>query len=199
MDAARSFTYMFKEAGGIGKLIIGGVLLFIPVLGWAIVGGYMIRTMRGVAGGDDRLPDWSSFGDLFVKGLLAWVGALVYDIPGLILGRLGAGGSMLGSLWSLLVLVVLPAALIRYAVTEEFSAFFDFRALIEFIQANLSNYIMAVVLAIAAGIVASFGVVLLIVGVVFTVFWAMLVGAHLYGSVYRNRAEAPVAAGPGRL
>ncbi len=197
MDVARSFTYMLKETGGIGKLVIGGLLLFIPIIGWAIVGGYFIRTMRGVAGGDDRLPDWSDFGGLLGKGVLAWVGVFIYEVPGLILSRLGAGGSLLSSLWSLVLIVVLPAALIRFAVTDNFGSFFDFREIIDFIRVNLSNYIMAVLLGIVAGIIASFGIILLIIGVVFTIFWAVLVSAHLYGSVYLYRVQTAPSAPTG--
>lgn len=191
MDLGRSFTYMLQQPGGVGKLVIGGLLMFIPILGWAVVGGYMIRTLRTVAAGDDTLPEWTDWGGLFVTGLLAFVGSLIYEAPGLIIGRFGTGGALLQSLWGIVVFIVLPAALIRFATTDNIGAFFDFGEIIAFIQTNTSNYILAIVLALVASILAMFGLILLIVGVVFTIFWASLVTAHLYGSVWANRAQTP--------
>ena len=188
MDVGRSFTYMLQQPGGLAKLIIGGLLMFVPFIGWAFVAGYIIRTMRQVAAGSDALPEWTDWGQLLVTGILVWVGSLIYEIPGFIMGRFGTGGSFLQALWGLVVFIVLPAALVRFAVSDNnFGAFFDFEAIFAFIQTNSSNYILAIVLALVAGFLSMFGLILLIVGVVFTIMWAALVTAHLYGSVWANQ------------
>jgi hypothetical protein len=190
MDVGRSFTYMLQQPGGFGKLIVAGLLLFIPIIGWAFVAGYMIRTMRHVAAGQDTLPDWNDWGQLLVTGLLVWVGGLIYEIPGLILGRFGDAGSLLQGLWGLVIFVVFPAAIIRFAATDNFGSFFEFGEIIGFIQNNTSNYILAVVLTLVASMLSMVGLVLLIIGVVFTIAWSMLVTAHLYGSVWANQSTA---------
>jgi hypothetical protein len=190
MDAGRSFTYMFKQDGFITKLLIGGVLMFIPILGWACVAGYALRTMRAVSDGEDFLPEWTDWGDLFIKGLLVWVVSVVFEIPGLILGRFGSIGSLLAMLWGIVVLVVLPAALLRFATRDNFAAAFEFSAIIDFIKTNSSNYILAVILGLVAGFIAGFGIILLVVGLAFTYFWASLVWSHLLGSVYRASGSA---------
>lgn len=194
MDIGRSFTYMLQQPGGVGKLVIGGLLLFVPIFGWAVVAGYMIRTLRQVSAGNETLPEWTDWGGLFVTGLLVWVGSLIYEAPGLIVGRFGTGGALLQSLWGIVVFIVLPAALMRFAATDNIGAFFDFSEIIAFIQTNTSNYILAIVLALVAGVLSMFGLILLIVGVVFTIFWASLVTAHLYGSVWANRAQSSAGA-----
>jgi Protein of unknown function (DUF4013) len=190
MDAGASFTYMLKQDGFITKLLIGGVLMFIPILGWALVAGYALRTMRAVSDGDSTLPEWTDWGDLFIKGLLMWVVSLVFNVPGLILGRLGAVGSLLSALWSIVVLVVLPAALLRFATRDNFAAAFEFSAIIDFIKANSSNYILAIILGVVASIIAAFGVILVVIGLAFTYFWAAMVWSHLMGSVYRASGSA---------
>src|SRR5665648_965546 len=169
MDVGRSFTYMLQQPGGLVMLIIGGLLMFVPIIGWAFVAGYIIRTMRQVAAGSDSLPEWTDWGQLLVSGLLVWVGSLIYEIPGFIMGRFGTGGSILQTLWGLVVFIVLPAALVRFAVSDNFGAFFDFDAIFAFIQTNSSNYILAVIVAFVTGFLAMFGLILLIVGVVFTI------------------------------
>jgi hypothetical protein len=190
MDAGTSFTYMLKQDGFITKLLIGGVLMLIPVLGWAIVGGYALRTMRAISEGERTLPEWTDWGDLFVKGLLVWVVTVVFEVPGLIVGRLGSVGSLLAALWGIVVLVVLPAALLRFAMRDNFAAAFEFSAIIDFIKANSSNYILAVILGLVASFIAGFGVILLVIGVAFTGFWAVLVWSHLLGSVYGASGSA---------
>lgn len=185
MDAGTSFVYMLKQPGGIVKILIGGLLLIIPIFGWCVVLGYALRTMRGVAAGDEQLPEWSDWGDLFVKGLIVAVAGIIYGIPGMILSRVGVLGSLLSVVWSIAVWIVLPSAVLRYVVTDNFGAFFEFNAIIDFIKANANNYILAIVLALVAGFLSGFGLILLIIGVLFTYFWAALVYAHLFGSVYR--------------
>jgi hypothetical protein len=176
---------MFKQPGGVGKLVVAGLLLFIPILGWALVAGYMVRTLREVALGHDQLPAWDTLGDYLVKGLLVWVGGFIYQVPGIALGQVDGGG--LSFLWSLVVWFVLPAAVTHFALTDDFGAFFQFERIWKYIQDNLNNYILAVVLALAVVLIAPFGVILFIVGIVLTFAWAFMVIAHLYGSVYANR------------
>ena len=193
MDYGRSFTYMLKS-GQYGKILIGGLLLLVPIFGWAVVGGYGIRVMRGVAAGDEALPEWTGWGELFTTGLLLWLAGLIYSLPSLLLSRLGIAGSLLSTLWSIVVYVVLPAAIIRFAMTNNFGAFFEFAQIKDFIQRNLNNYIVVILLTLAAGIIASFGVILLIIGVIFTYFWFSLVASHLSGQLWRtSTGRAPLA------
>jgi hypothetical protein len=188
VDAGRSFTYMFKQPGGVGKLVVAGLLLFIPILGWAVVAGYLVRTLRQVSQGDEQLPAWDDFGDFLVKGLLVWVASFIYSVPGIALGQVDGGG--LSFLWSLVVWFALPAAVTHYALTDDFGAFFQFERIWKYIQENLNNYILAVVLALVAGLIAPFGAIFFFFGIVFTFAWAFFAITHLYGSVYAHRVGA---------
>jgi hypothetical protein len=183
MDAGRSFTWMFQQDGWIGKVIIGGLLLIIPIFGWLVVAGYIVRTLSNRVQGREELPAWDDWGDLLIKGLILTVVAIIYSLPGFVLSALRI--PFLSALWSLVVYLVLPAGLLRYVTNgESFGAFFDFSWIISFIQENIGNYLLAFVLAIVAGIIAGFGIILLIIGVLFTSFWSSLVMADLYGQVY---------------
>jgi len=53
------------------------------------------------------------------------------------------------------------------------------------ITGNLGNYIIALILAWVASVIAGFGVIACGVGVLFTSFWASLVMAHLFGQLQR--------------
>ncbi len=214
MDIGKSFTYVFEDPNWITKLVIGGLVSLVPIVNFAAL-GYMVTTLKNVADGQPQpLPEWSNFGDYFMKGLYVFVGALVYAAPIILIyccmfvlsmaaglgasGNNDAGGALAGlvgivtmCLWCLMALFILvvavmfPAALTRYAVTNQLSVFWDFRGNFDLISKNLANYIIAILIVWVAGFVAGFGVILCFIGVIFTSFWAQLVGAHVYGQFWR--------------
>ena len=223
MDIGKAFTYMFDDEEWVQKLVIGGLLTLVSVIPLVniftilVIAGYSLRVLKNVAEGSDRpLPAWDDWGGDWMKGLMVVLAALVYSIPTIIVSGAGwivtwiAGGgdpsdlsgplgvcmfgvSCLTGLWSLLVAIVLPAGMIEYATDGQFSSFFRFGAIFRFIGDNLSNYIVAWLLNVVAGIIGSFGFILCVIGLFFTTFWSTIVGSHLFGQV---RAEA-VAAGVG--
>jgi hypothetical protein len=187
---------MFAQPRVWSKIIIGGLLFLVPVIGWLFVYGYGIRTMRSVIAGDEQLPEWTDFGGLLVTGLLGFVAGIIYSVPGLVLARFGATGAVLAILANILAGFVLPAALLRFAKKDDFGAFFDFGEIFAFIRDNFGNYVIVLLLAIVTQIIASFGVILLVIGVVFTVFWGLLVVFHLLGSLQRVADTAGVGHPP---
>jgi hypothetical protein len=226
MDIGKSFTYVFEDPNWIMKILIGGIVLLIPIVDFAVF-GYMLTTMKNVADGQPNpLPEWSDFGAHFMKGLYAFVGVLIYFLPAIVLGccifllglagGLGAGtagrnggdaiGSVVGigilclqcliALYALVAGLTLYAPLTRFAMSaNQLSVFWDFRGNLAFIQKNLTNYIIALLIAWVASFVAEFGVILCIVGVLFTMFWAYLVSAHVFGQLWKTSASpAPAMA-----
>ncbi|MBC7232513.1 MAG: DUF4013 domain-containing protein [Chloroflexi bacterium] len=217
MDWGKSFTYVFDDKEWVTKVLIGGILGLIPIVNLAVV-GYALRVLKNVAeGAEQPLPGWDDFGDYFVKGLMSTLGALIWAIPLIALamfaafvsavtgydtaepGRVAApivlciwSMSCLSALYGLFLGLVLPSAYTHYALSGDFGAFFRFGDIFQYIQANLGNYIIAVLLAIVAQFVAGFGTILCCIGVIFTEFWATLVGSHLLGQVYRSRAMPSV-------
>ncbi len=224
MDVGKSFTYMFEDPNWITKIAIGGAILLVgAIFFWvlllpllaavALILGYSLAVTRNVAEGNPSpLPEWNNFGDLFVKGLTALVGIIIWTIPVWILvccvwavalasgavangsdaaqassGILGLMTACLSCLLALVGFVIgvtLYAPLTRFALSGQLSTFWDFSGNLNFIRENLGNYIIAVLLAIVANIIAHVFDVC-IVGVFFA-FWANLVGAHLFGQVARG-------------
>ncbi len=215
MDYGKSFTYPFEDREWVTKLLIGSLLSVIPFVNFATY-GYALRIVKNVADGAEQpLPNWDDLGDYFVKGLVATLGTLVYFLPAIIPGLAMAvlsvvpayssnassgqfspvvvcmwGLACLTALYTLFVGLILPAAYAKYAISGQFGAFFRFREILSFITSNLGDYVIALILAWLASLVASLGVILCGIGIVFTEFWALLVGPHLLGQICRGRAMA---------
>lgn len=224
MDLGKAFTYMFEDKDWIAKLAIGGVILLggailsflvIPAIAALILLlGYTLVVIKNVYDGNATpLPEWNNIGDLFMKGLMAVVGVLIWSIPAIVLAcciglvnvAIGGGardtgsdgfrafGGLVVACLSCLSFIVgiaiaffVYAPLTRFALTNELSVFWDFQGTWKFIQANTGNYVIAFLLAIVANIIASFGIIACVIGVFFTTFWAYLVVGHLYGQVARS-------------
>lgn len=226
MDVGKSFTFMFEDPNWIAKLAIGGGIILLGVLfSWlvipaiaatAIVVGYALIVTRNVYDGNPTpLPEWSNIGDMFVKGITALVGVLIWSIPLIVLSCCiwlvaaatgGAGtttdtgsaqsmsalGGLLVSCLSCLVAIVgilialfVYAPLTNFALTNQISTFWDFQGNWRFIQNNMGNYLIAFLLALVANFIAGFGIIACFIGVFFTTFWGYLVSAHLFGQVAR--------------
>jgi hypothetical protein len=184
--------------------ILIGLVLFLPL------SGYMIEVLKNVRDGQPKpLPEWSDFGGLFKTGLFVAIITIVYNIPslffvcvtqGITIGMSEADSdiaqalsfvvicsSCLQILFSLLATVLLPAGLIRYAQTDSLAAAFQFGEIFNFIKNNIGDYLIAVILAIVAQVVAFFlGLVLCVIGILFTFFWSLLVTGNLYGQLARK-------------
>lgn len=210
MDIGKSFTYMFDDEDWLKKIIIGAVLHIVPVVDF-IPMGYSLRTLKNVAEASEKpLPEWDDWGEDFKKGLMLAVAWLIYSLPIIVIQILTAvvgafatsgrssdvasicltGITCLWVLWAIAEALWLPAAMLKYAMEGEFGSFFKFDEIWQFIRDNLTNYIVAILLVIAALIVASVvGGVACGIGVFITSFWATLVAAHLFGQLQAESAS----------
>jgi len=204
MDIGSSFSYMFQDKDWIKKILIGGVVGFVPIVNFAAI-GYVIQIIRNVRAGQPLpLPEWDQFGQYFKDGLWIFLIFLVWAIPIIVVSCLyGIGAAALGQnedmasavglisacfwcvmvLWGLVIAAVSPAIMIRYAEIGEFMAGFRFSEIFEVITSNVGNYIIVIILIWVAGLIASFGVILCVVGVIFTQFWSYLVAGNLMGQL----------------
>ena len=219
MDVGKSFTFMFEDKDWIAKIAIGGIvtLLCIFIIPIPLLIGYSLAVIKRVYDGDPSpLPEWTNLGDMFVKGLYAIVGGIIWASPLIILACCSAltigginaasnggssdsvgavGGLLLTCIYCLVFLVGLAVNIFIYApvtmfsLNNEIKTFWDFRAVWAFIKANPGNYIIALLLAIVANFIGGLGAILCFIGVFFTSFWSLLVISHLFGQVARSNTS----------
>ncbi len=205
----RSLNYMMADPEGLKRHLAGALLLFVPVLGWVPAAGYPLRVICRVANGNESLPPWERFGDLAVKGFVFWLAWFTYNLPLALLNRIGGGGSLTSPtlLWSLLVYFLLPAGLILYLQTGSLLGLYRFDRHLELIRRNFRDYMVAWLVSMFAWTFGGFGMAaalnitrtrgsLLGLGAfllaAFTLYWAVLATAHLFGVVaQRSTAQLP--------
>jgi hypothetical protein len=154
--------------------IIGALIYFLPVIALSCCLG-IFTGIAGSATGSAGQNGGSSLGG--------------------IIGIVSLCLNCLISILSLVAGLTLYAPLTRFAMSaNQLSIFWDFRGNLDFITKNLSSYIIALVIALVASVIGSLGLILCFVGYPFTIFWAYLVGSHVFGQLWRHQGQAAAPA-----
>jgi len=222
MDIGKSFSYPFEDNKWISKLIIGALVSIVPILNFAWA-GYLVDLVKNVMNrAAEPLPEWTDFGDKFMKGLYIWVAGLIYALPVICLGTIfgvTAGVSLssvtedtantLGSVFSgvgilfacLMLSFFYPAMIIHFAGKEQFGSLFEIGAIIKVATSKLSPYLTAWLIGIVAAIVVGIviGLVSLVLNIIPCVGWilAWVVGglAGVYTTAVWGHLFGQVAGG----
>jgi len=209
MDFGRAFLYTFEDRDWIKKVLIAALLTIIPILGTLFVAGWALKITRNVIQGDpEPLAEWDDFGDYLVTGLQVVVIGLVYALPIILISACTSGISFtflensssdelsmgfsaamfclscLSIFYGIFLAFVVPAALGHFAATDQFGAAFRFREVFGLVKAAPVAYLMVLIGSFLAGIVAMLGLILCVIGVLFTSAYAQTIIAHLQGQAY---------------
>jgi hypothetical protein len=189
-------------------------LLSLLLVGIPFVLGYMVQTIRNVIEGQPRpLPEWDNLGEKFMSGLMLLIIMIIYSIPSFLFSCIGNAGSIMASsgggggdqetmttiitalsacggclniLWSIVLAVITPVIYLKYTLTRELGSAFSFGEFLPFIQADIGSYILTVIMTFVASIVCMIvGGIACVIGLIFTMFYAQLITAALYGQLYR--------------
>ncbi len=211
MDFGLAFSYVFEDEDWLKKIALASLLCLtgigiIPVLGWGLE---VIR--RVIKEEPEPLPDWSEFGQYFVKGILVVLVAFIYSLPIIVVGSCNAGaGTLLGNtgedfstpaiwilttclsclyiIYGLGISLVVPAALGNYAASGEFGSVFKLGKIFKIVKDNLGNYGLVFLGMLLSNIIAPLGAVACGIGIAVTSAYAILFNSHLIGQAYKVAA-----------
>jgi hypothetical protein len=211
---------VFEDERWVSKVVIGGLLCWVPIVNFAVI-GYMLRVAQNVAQGNPRpLPEWNEFGDHFVRGFYAFVIYLVYLIPVFVLeglffcatgglaasSRRGGEGAAVGLLGLCLVPLILLlalglsvliyAALARFVATNSLSEALKFSEVIASVRSNFGPWLILWLVALLAGFVGGLGVIACGVGLLFTAFYSQCVIGYALGQTVAQQGISGNPAAP---
>jgi hypothetical protein len=206
MDFGKAFSFVFEDEDWLKKIGVGGLLALIPVVGFLVVMGWGLEIAKRVIQGDEEvLPAWDDFGGYLTKGFLLFLIVFVYTLPVVLVQGCSSLPylyenaddtlttiftivticfSCFTFLYSLAAYLVLPAAAGRYAATGELGEAFKIGEIIKMVRNNLGTYALVLLGGIVASLVASLGSIACVIGVLFTMVYAMAINGHLWGQAY---------------
>jgi hypothetical protein len=218
VEFGKAFSYPFEDQEWLKKLGIAALVMLIPILGqWTVAGWGLEITRRVIQRDPQPLPDWSDFGGHLVRGLKVLVVSLVYALPIILVSACQQGFtiamqnnndntvmtaltaltvcfSCFSVLYGLFLGLVMPAALGKFAATGQMGAAFRFGEVFGLIRAAPAAYLIALLGGLISGFVALLGLIVCIIGVIFTAAYAYAINSHLYGQAYNEAVSAGGAA-----
>lgn len=209
IDFGRAFKAPFEDPDWFKKTLFGLLWGVLVVTSFALMGA-MLDYIKSVANGNERLPEWDDFGGKWVRGFMVflaglifflpvWVLGLIFLVPTLLVARtnsdiLGAvaGGGMcifwlMAIVYSIAVAIYFYSAMVNYAMTGEFGAFFKFGENFERVRTRpgyWTAFLIAIVASFAAGMIGSLLGAIPVVGWLLSfglTYLAYMVGAHGFG------------------
>lgn len=208
MDFGLAFTFPFQDEKWIGKILIAAVISIIPIIGLIAVLGWSIEIGRRVIQGEKHpLPDWGDFMGLLTLGFKGFLVALIFSIPVLVLsvpiigisvfagsgsddvlvtivGLLVFCASCLILLYSIVLVITIPAAFGRLAATDSIAETLNVRELWNVVNSAPGAYLIVVLGYIVAGFIGGLGAIFCGVGLFVTMAYALAVEGHLFGQAY---------------
>ena len=210
VDVGEAFGFVFRSRNWFGRLAVGALcllffwLFFIPLF---ILLGYFVETARTVSRGESELPPWTDVGKKLREGFVLSVVLFIWGLPGAIMSwgsyPISCVGSSctyhpsvlapIGGLYSLL-LAFLTAAIWSQYLEGGFVSAFDFRAIFRraFLRPGMTVMVWLMG-SIVAGIIGALGVILVGIGLLFTLPYAFAVTANLYGQFSQRTQRAATA------
>ncbi len=206
MKFTKAFTYIFDDERWLEKLVIPLLVTLIPVIGWMVVAGYLLRVTRNVAENQaEPLPELK-FGADLGRGFKVFVTNLLYALPILLVstllflplaltansnevGVLAIMSALLGGflilLYALFMTVIMPPVHANLAVNERIGAAFDLKKIFRMLKNNFKAWLIVIGGSLLCSvIIAPLGGIVLAVGAIITGFYSQLIIAHLTGQAY---------------
>jgi len=211
MEFGVPFTYVFQDPDWMKKVGLMALVSLIPVIGQIVLFGWMLDAMGRVIN-DDPTPlpglDFGAQLGLGFKGLLVGLGysipLIIVMLPLILVAALGETLDMdadtlsmamavlglccggLTFLLSLVVALLLPAALGNLVTEGTIGAAFRVGELFNMVKSSIGPFVIAILGAWVASLVGSLGSIACGVGVLVTMAYAYAITGHFYAQAYKQ-------------
>jgi hypothetical protein len=217
-----AFGWAFKDPSWLSKIVVQGLILIIPIVGWIAATGWLMMAFENARAGRNELPP---AGFHLARGIGIFgvyvIYSIVLNIPSSILNGIGSQGlvyrcptssncsyvyvggplSGLGSLWGFvagLFLDFLVPTLIVMVYHSGFAGGFDLARVWRYATSNVTNSVIGGLIIFVTGFIAAAGLIACCIGFFFTAIYAFSVQAGVAAWFERQQSApaAPVAPPP---
>lgn len=206
MNFTKAFTYIFDDQRWLEKLIKPLLVTLIPIIGWMVTAGYLLRVTRNVAEQKvEPLPELE-FGEDLGRGFKVFVANLLYGLPIFLISlllflplaltenssamtgfaiALAILGGFVILVYALFMAIIMPVVNANLAVKERIGAAFEFKKIFGMLSNNLKAWLIVMGgVLLCSAIIAPIGGIVLAIGAIVTGFYSQLIVAHLTGQAY---------------
>lgn len=207
MNFSLGFGYIFQDKEWFKKLLLPGLVMLIPIVGWLVTLGWALRVTKNVISGVEQpLPDLE-FGNDILRGFFAFLISFIYSLPVSALSTVtgwfanwnaswnGSNVTLIGLFAALVGLVAFILGLVtsffslpaiaNYIAKDDFGAAFRLGEVFGLIKANFGGWlVVALGTLLAVGLIAPLGAIACVIGIVITIPFSLAVMGHLMGQAY---------------
>ncbi|MCK4947595.1 MAG: DUF4013 domain-containing protein [Candidatus Aureabacteria bacterium] len=185
----QAFKYPFKDEKWVVKILLLGIIMFIPIVN-ILAAGYLLRFIKSSVaehkgGAEAKLPEWEDWGNLFQEGIYPWIIALVYTVvffmAATVIGWMPCIGTVVSVLLSLVLGPVVFIALVRYCKDSKIEDAFKVVDIFNEFKTKALDYILA---SLIGSVVCSLGILACCVGIIFTAPFGKVVAIRMLSDVY---------------
>ena len=212
----QAFAFPFKGRSWGSKFLLAALFMFLSLLGIGVffIAGYLIRvTQRVMRNEPDAMPEWKNLSEIFVIGFKFIIVYIIYLLPvlaltipliGLSVASDAAQGVVILEVllaiymfgYVLLVIpygvaltIAMPIIIYRFAANERMAEALDIGEIYGTFKRHWQSTLIVALLSVGIQSLASVGLILFIVGILFTIFYTYLVSAYLAGALYLDSME----------
>jgi hypothetical protein len=192
LSYANSYRFPLQSAASRREIVIGGLWLFVPVVGWLMNMGHRIMLVHHMHHGQPPWPAWIDERQLLRHGLMTFAGMAFYCWPGVLLGAVGVGLGrtpvvVAGVGLFLLAVVAIPGFMSHYCRQLDPREIFDPRRALRRVFEGGLAYWKAWAILLPAMALSFLGLLAFGVGFAFTSVWFWQVAAFGFASVFTTR------------
>jgi hypothetical protein len=216
-NIGEAFSFPFKDPDWVSKFLIGAIftVLSMVFIGIPVLYGYYIELMQRVRRNEQYpLPEWREVGVKFITGIKYLIVLFVYYLPlmfillpviflmivaGVTASHI-AGALSSAALLMMIFVIIIPYSLfiawltpiisVKYAERENMGDALNIGSILKLFKHHWQDALLAAVITFVVKLLSALGIIFLLVGVLFTSFYASLVAFHLYGQIGHSIEES---------
>lgn len=204
LSVRAAFLFPLQSRQSRREVMLGGLILLLPLLGWLLNMGHRIALVHAMQEGASPWPAWHSWRALLRHGFITWLGMLYYYAPGVlcVFWSVQTGNSLpglIGVFLMLLATLAIPGYMTHYCKRFDPSEIFNpFKALRRSVEAG-RHYWQAWMISLLALLLSFFGLLAFGIGFLFTSVWFWQVAGYSFSNAFTTRhALLATAAAKGR-